>query len=110
MSNDANCGLQNGPTEVECMKNQSTKARTTSRRNVPKPFTARPTSEDDPSNWAGLVSQLMGSACRTPYNLAQQRLNALHLAAAALRHAGEVSMHEQAMALAAAVVVPPRDD
>lgn len=92
------------------MKNQSTKARTTSRRNVAKPLAARPISEDDPSDWAGLVSQLMGSAFRTPHNLAQQRLNALHLAAAALHYAGEAPMREQAMAIAATVVVPPRDD
>lgn len=78
-------------------------------RRRPKPLKAQLVNESGPTDWDGLVYQLLGSACRTPYNLAQRRLNALHLAAAALRQADEIAMAEHAMALACEVIMPPRD-
>ena len=81
----------------------------TIRRFRPEPLIARPTNPHDTCNWDGLVVQLMGLSHRTPYNMAMRRLNALNLAAAALRHAGETSVSDQVTTLAAAVEVPPME-
>lgn len=91
------------------MNSEKIKGRQTVKRFRAEPLIARPVNPNDPCNWGGLVEQLMGSASRTPYCMAMQRLNALHLAAAALRHAGETAMSQQVAALAAGVVVPPME-
>ena len=87
-------------------KRRATPERGAVRRFRPEPLISRPTKPGDPSNWAGLVKQLMGSASRTPYCMAMHRLNALNLAAAALRHAGEPLIADQVSALSKAVNVP----